>query len=332
MSVTAPQRSSAPTVLLTSAGRRVSLLRAFAHRVRGEGGVVLAGDIDRLAPALFHADSAVRLPRLSDPTFPAFLTDVVERHAVDLVVPTIDTELPILAAQAKDLEELGCWAVVSGADFVALCSDKARFSAEFAELGFAVPTTWLPSSLPSLSELPEHLFVKPRAGSAGIGAGPLTRAELSRSRPQTDDVVIQERLRGEEITIDAFLDRSGTAIHYVPRARIRVIGGESVQGVTLPDAQTGPWIRSLLEAAGSLGARGPVTFQAFLTERGPVLLECNPRFGGGFPLGLAAGAHYPDWLVDISQGHAVRPRLGEYEVGVSMTRYYEETFVRETPW
>ena len=97
-----------------------------------------------------------------------------------------------------------------------------------------------------------------------------------------------------------------------------------------PDLEA--WITHLLEICGSLGAAGPLCLQAFLTSRGPVLSEVNARFGGGFPLGMAAGANYVEWLLDMIDGIPVPSRLGAYDAGVFMTRYNVEHFTRSPKW
>ena len=177
------------------------------------------------------------------------------------------------------------------------------------------------------------MFVKPRRGSGSLDVYEVRRDQLGSILPLVPDPIVQEVLSGPEITIDALLDFDGHPIHYVPRRRIRTLGGESVQGVTLDhDASLEGWIERLLNLCASLGAIGPLTLQAFLTPGGPVLTEVNARFGGGFPLGLAAGAEYPAWLLDMVDGQQVRPRLGEYESGVFMTRYHVEHFTRQPTW
>ena len=80
------------------------------------------------------------------------------------------------------------------------------------------------------------------------------------------DPIVQEVLTGPEITIDALLDLEGRPLHYVPRRRIRTLGGESIQGVTLDhDPALEPWIVRVLERSAEMGAAGPLTLQAFLT-------------------------------------------------------------------
>jgi len=56
------------SVLLTCAGQRVDIVRAFrdALDAGGHDGRVLVSDLDPLSPALFAADAVVALPPVSD--------------------------------------------------------------------------------------------------------------------------------------------------------------------------------------------------------------------------------------------------------------------------
>jgi carbamoyl-phosphate synthase large subunit len=62
------------------------------------------------------------------------------------------------------------------------------------------------------------------------------------------------------------------------------------------------------------------------------LTELNARFSGGFPLTYRAGGKYPEWLLEELNGSTIEPRVGEYEVGLKMTRHYVEIFPAETLW
>ncbi len=316
-------------VLITSAGRRTSLLRAFKCAV-GEAGAVFAGDLDPLAPALYLADRAFALPPVTRADYIPHVLDLVTRHQIGLVVPTIDTELPSLAAHAARFAEVGGVALVSSPAFVTLTRDKWLTGQHFAAAGVATPRAWLPEALDDT--LPERLFVKPRDGSASRDTHRTPRARLAEVLPRVANAVVQEELRGPEITVDALLDFAGTPLHYVPRLRLRTLAGESIQGVTLPDTELRPWLVKTLGVAGRLGARGPITLQAFLTPTGPVLSEINARFGGGFPLCYAAGGRYPEWLLELLAGAPPVSRLGAYRAGLHMTRYYCEHFTTEPLW
>lgn len=317
-------------ILLTSAGRRTSLLLAFMKAAHKIGSQVFAADIDPLAPACALADKAFRLPRISDPNYLTTLMALARTHGVRLIVPTIDTELSLLAQNADAFRAEGIHNLISTPQFVASCGDKWETVLAFRAEGIAVPDSWLPEFHPD--SLPQELFLKPRNGSASANIHICRRETLDQTLPLVPNPIIQECLQGKEITVDALLDTQGRPIHFVPRERIRTLGGESIQGVTLDSPEIDTWLESVLHACGRLGARGPITIQAFLTDRGPVLTEINPRFGGGFPLALAAGGDYPTWILGSLKGEPLEPRLGQYRRGLYMTRHYQEIFLETLPW
>jgi len=305
-------------------------VEAFLEAARPCGQRVFVTDMDPLAPTCSLADGAFQVPRIGHPDLLARLLDICRTEGVGLIVPTIDTELPLLAEAAPALREQGILVVVSRPEFVDTCMDKWKTAQVFAREGIPVPLSWLPSE--GAPGIYPQVFVKPRRGSASLHAFATTPAELPRLLAEVPDPIIQELLVGREITVDAFLDFEGRPLHYVPRERIRTLGGESIQGVTLDEPGLGPWLEGVLEVSSRLGALGPLTLQAFLTPRGPVLTEINPRFGGGFPLGRAAGGDYPAWILALARGERVEPRLGDYRRGLYMTRHYREIFLDRLPW
>ena len=318
-------------VLIASAGRRVFLVKTFAEAVHKRGGIVVAADIDRLAPALYIADRAVRVPPVQDKAYIEILLEIVNQYHISLLVPTIDPELLKLAENRKRFAQYGCMALVSSPDLVRITRDKWLMITQFSAMGFDVPKTWLPDTI-CLTELPQELFVKPRYGSASQHTYRVSRDRVFDILALVPNPIIQEYLRGPELTVDAFLDFSGRPIHYVVRRRIKTIGGESVEGVTLSPGMFHDYLVNVLLAIGKLGGIGPVTLQFFLEKRGLVLSEINPRFGGGFPLAWFAGARYPEWILNLLEGESLEPRLGDYKVGIYMTRYYMEIFQDKPLW
>jgi|ERR1035441_7506733 carbamoyl-phosphate synthase large subunit len=319
------------SILVSSAGRRISLLELFQGAAHSRGWKVIAGDCDALAPSLYLADKAVCLPRVASEGYIPALFEIVETHSVRLIVPTIDTELLVLATNAERFLSVGCRVLISSPDFIAICRDKLNMAAHFSQRGIATPAAWLPSDLAGAA-LPKRLFIKPRDGSASVHTYRVDRENLAEILPLVPNPMIQEELQGTEITIDALIDFDGTPLHYVPRVRLRTMAGESIQGRTIPDLEISHWLIECLTIAAQMGARGAITLQAFLTLNGPILTEINPRFGGGFPLGHAAGAHYPEWILQLLEKRTLQPRLGDYSPNVYMTRYYREHFFTAPLW
>jgi carbamoyl-phosphate synthase large subunit len=265
------------------------------------------------------------MPPLNSPEYSSRLLELCQRRQIALVVPTIDTELALLADLRDGFAPSGITVLVSEMELIDATSDKRKTEAVFTARGVRTPRSWMPGELGT--DLPELLFVKPNRGSASVETFLVPRDRVEAVLPMVSDPVIQEYIEAPEITVDALLDLTGEVIHLVPRIRLKTVGGESVQGVTMPDEPIRDWLLEVLRVVSSLGGRGPVTIQAFLTPDAPTLIEVNPRFGGGFPLTLEAGGDYPMWIVEMVEGHKVEPRLGEYRKGLFMTRALEEIYV-----
>ncbi len=132
-------------VLITSAGRRTSLVRAFQKAVRSRGGKVVAADTDGLASSLYEADVVVRVPRVRDKDYIPKLMAVIEANQIHLLVPTIDTELALLARSASLIESGGAHPLVSSVDLIDVLADKVSTKDFFGERGVPVVSTWLPN-------------------------------------------------------------------------------------------------------------------------------------------------------------------------------------------
>lgn len=310
-------------VLVSSAGRRTSLVAAFLEACEGSGKVV-ATDADPLAPALMVADAGQVVPRLSASGWLEEMLRVCEVHEISLIVPTIDTELSLLAEHRDAFLDAGTTPLVASAELIDVVASKRRTEHVFGQAGLLTPRSWTVESPPARSDI--EMFVKPDQGSASAHTFRADSASLAALLPLVPDPIIQERVDAVELTVDALLDRGGNPIHLVPRIRLKTVGGESVQGVTLPDEPIRDWLLKALSVVADLGGWGPMTIQLFLTSPQPTLIEVNPRFGGGFPLAYEAGALYPQWILQMMAGEELSPRIGDYRKGLFMTRALTERF------
>src|SRR5262249_59070757 len=106
----------------------------------------------------------------------------------------------------------------------------------------------------------------------------------------------------------------------VPRTMIESKGGESIKGMTIRDERL---IGLARDVAEKLKLVGPANIQCFREADGThYVTDINPRFGGGFPLPLAAGGRYPELALALARGGQPAPRLGDFREGVGVTRYF----------
>ena len=309
-------------VLFTCAGARVDIVAAFGRA----GATTVATDINPLAPALYHADRFAFVPRVDDPAYLGALGDLVLAHDVRLVVPLTDLDQALLA-QAR--EELGALVLLPEADVVARMADKYLAHQLFEERGIASPPTWLPHELPAELEFP--VLVKAREG---FGSRNIYRAESREAldfflRRTPVDSMVQRVCGGEEFSIDVFCDFEGRCLNAIPRTMIESKGGESIKGMTIKDWDLIEYGRFVAE---SLPLAGPANIQCFREADGRhEVTDVNPRFGGAFPLPLAAGSRYPELAIALANGEEPEPRLGDFREGVVMTRFFSHLCLTAGP-
>ena len=316
-------------VLFTSAGRRVELMRAFrrAYESLGISGHIVAADIDPLAPALQEVDIPYIVPRLTEPEYMPSLLEICRRDQIDLIFPLIDPDIPVLAARRSEIEATGARLAVVSPEAAEMTADKWQTTRFFQSLGLPTPQSWLPGQA-SADDLTFPVFIKPRRGSAAQYTFKVCNAdELEFFVNYVPDPIIQEYLPGPEITNDVVCDLDGEVLAVVSRQRIEVRWGEVAKGVTIYDSAI---TTACVKIAQALPAVGPITVQCMMKDGVAHFTEINARLGGGVPLGIAAGADYPRWLLARSAGiPADIPPLGSYRTGLYLTRYDDSFFLSE---
>jgi len=303
-------------VLFTCAGQRVDIVTAFGRA----GATTLAADTDRLAPALYHADRAARVPRVNDPHYISALQRLVAEHDVRLVVPLTDLDQEILSAARERLAP--ALVLAPAPEVCRTMGDKYVAHAFFEQHGIASPRTWLPEESPDDARFPLLVKVREGFGSRHIyrAADAAELAFFVRHTPV--DSMIQEMCLGEEFSIDVFCDLEGRCLNAIPRTMIQSKGGESIKGMSVQDPEL---IAHGARVAEAIGIVGPANIQCFREADGSLpVTDVNPRFGGGFPLPLAAGSRYPELALALARGERPEPRLGDFRAGLTMTRYFSE--------
>ena len=311
-------------VLITAASRRVPLVNAFrAALARQGGGRVVVTDVNALSPAVYVGDRSYLVPLTSDPHYLDEVLAVCEAERIGMLVPTIDDELPIFGAAVERFAAHGVRVVVSPATTTALCNDKFETCRELRQRGVSAAESFLPDGLPSEPVLP--LFIKPRFGRGGVGAVTArTVRELDFFLDYVSEPVVQEYLTGPEFTIDVLCDFKGRPLSIVPRERVVVRAGVIDRGRTVNDPAL---IELALACTAALKFVGPINIQCRVHNGRPTVFEINPRFSGGIPLTIEAGADFPAMLLALHAGRTVLPAIGRFRDQLWMTNYEASVFL-----
>jgi carbamoyl-phosphate synthase large subunit len=312
-------------VLITSASRKVALVRAFKDALRRvlPEGLVIAADINPYAPALYEADAGYIVPRSDDPGFLNYLVDFCLKREVKLVIPTRDEELLFFAEHNDVFVQRGIRVMIGSREVVAGCLDKRSFLQFCSQHGFAFPKLWPPRDWQNPAIYP--VFVRPRSGKGSQGSRKIDSTfELDALINNPKEALVQEYIDQPEYTVDLFADFHGKIISVVPRKRLYVWGGESFVTITDRNPQI---IQETMRLAETLGLVGHNTIQCFFRGGKPLFIEINPRFGGAVHLSIRAGADSPSFLLRIMLGEDIEPCVGQFTDQLAMSRYVEDTFL-----
>jgi carbamoylphosphate synthase large subunit len=319
-----PASPGAPAVLVTGAGGPAGI--AVVRRLMARGHRVVAVDADPWATGCELATVGAMVPRADHLHFVDALIGVATAHGVDALIGTVAEELPALAAGAERLARAGVATWFADPVSVELCCDKSAFARAMRLAGVPHPaTTDTPAGL---SEVPGPWVVKPRAGRGSRGVRLLnSRSAVVETMRADPSLIVQTRLTGREFTADALVARNGELLTVVPRWRTETRAGISVKGTTFDSSTVTDVVAGALEA---VGLTGPANVQGFVADDGrATIVEINPRFSGGLPLTLAAGADVVStYLAGIREPGRQLQHLW-FTPGVSMRRYFAEVFTAE---
>ncbi len=252
----------------------------------------------------------------SDPAIISDLDRIVSESGIDIMLPFVDPAVGVVADYVSADNVARVFAPVSSREQSDRMFDKIAAADLFENLGLPIPPTWRHDTPCG------HLIAKPRFGSASKG---LEKIDNLRHLYQVigrgeDKYLIQQRFDNrEEITVDCYVGmRSGKAVAISPRRRGEVAGGEVVRTITFADAEVESLVRRTLEATG---LRGAVTVQLLrdLDTDKLMIMEVNPRLGGGVVASVHAGADIPRLIIADALGEEL-PYM-QATPGVETVRY-----------
>ena len=227
------------------------------------------------------------------------LTEQCLKHGIELVIPLMDYELPVLAKRKKDLAEYGIQVVVSEYNTVMNCLDKKNNYKYCLKNDIPVPKTFF-----STKEMPPSfpLIKKRILGSGSIGLHTIrNHSELALFEEGVD--LLQSHIEGIEYGMDIFNDLNGNFIHSFVREKLSMRGGET-------DKAKGVFFDRFTELAKTISSIfqhvGNMDVDFIEDSKGKIyFIDFNPRFGGGYPLTHVSGYNYLQALLDMVMNRPV---------------------------
>jgi carbamoyl-phosphate synthase large subunit len=315
------------SVLVTTVGAATGLCVVRALRAAmGDSIRIVGTDMQpatRVAGAAF-VDVFEVVPGARDESYAEALLALVEREQAEFVIPIYDVEVLQVSTLAAALAERGARTLVAAPEAVEVCNSKLATSRALRAARLPTPET-IDLATADAASLPYPVICKP---DDGVGSKATSRvddpAHLEIALAQTPSPVAQPLLTGTEHTVEVVADREGTAVATVTRERLETKEGVATKSRTVdrPDVT-----KLATEVVHALGLVGASNIQMIGDDGNYEVIDVNPRFAAGQPLGMAAGVNLPHILLRVADGEPVP--AAHAEPGLTMLRYYEEVFVRE---
>lgn len=263
--------------------------------------VIIGIDSSELSAGGELCDYSYITPLSSDPNYFNIVLDIINKHNINLILPTGEHDVSIFAEKKEELKELGCKVYCSELSTIELCQNKSTFFKILKNTSVPIPQTFT-----------SDMIIKPKRGCGSRG---IKRIEL-------EEEIIQEYLPGAEYTVDVFCDDNGNLLTHVIRERLDIKAGISAKGRIVKRDYIS---RIILELCVRLNLKGPSCIQFRESKNGlPCVIECNPRLGGGTFMSTLAGVNYAELYFDLFTNK--KPIIKEAKE-ITVLRYYNEIIV-----
>lgn len=309
------------TVLLLGGARRVSLaeiLKRSGQRI-GYKIDIVSYDLSEEVPIALEG-KVIKGLRFDNPDVVDDLKRVVKEYDVKIILPIVNNSIEIASILKSQLEDV--FVPVTDFDNARSLFDKADAAKVFKEAGLPIPRTYsvISAQMPAIA--------KPRKGGSSRGIQIFNNIEDLMHLQDLQNYLIQEYIEhAREYTVDCYIDSKGEILAAVPRERLEIMGGESTRTITCHNKVLEDLSRKVIE---KFSLRGPVNLQFLhdLDSDRYLLMEVNPRLGGGVICSIYAGAPIADYIIDESLGSTLQP-CTDWASGTLLARYFKEAVFYE---
>ncbi|MBO4456361.1 MAG: ATP-grasp domain-containing protein [Butyrivibrio sp.] len=263
-----------------------------------------------------------RFPLIDRENYLSYVLDFCKENSIEYYFASLDIEVDIISAHREEFESIGTKLCVPDYEFVKTCHYKDVF------------TDWINSNFPEIAiksykdfgavkEDDYPIFTKPIEGVAGKDCFKIGSPAELHAFIHPEDVgvkcLLQEFVRGENITVDCIRNRKTEQKAYIQRKEILRNANGCGTAVEIIDD---PELSGICDAiAEKLDLNGVCNMEFFRTDSGYKMIEINPRFSAGAIYTSMAGNNIFLNAVRIADGEMCE--FGEIDVGSRYAERYE---------
>ncbi len=301
--------------------RALRLAAGAAERIVGLSYDALDAGI--YAEGLADAIYLIPYPSQGLEVFRDRLLEVHSRERLDVIIPTVDAELPSFIELEPELRALGIGMFLPTKEQFDLRS-KVHLTSLAERAGIATPKSAVVSSVAELAKVHERVpypfYVKGAFYGASL-ARSLDEAVIGFHKSVAAwglPVILQQRVDGEEFDVVAVGDGEGGLVGAVPMKKTLLTDkGKGWAGIAVKDPELIAVTEAFMRATRW---RGPCEVEVMRDKDGTYqLLEVNPRFPAWCYMSAGAGMNLPLAVMKLAAGRSPEP-VGSFEAGTMFVR------------
>ena len=308
----------------------VPIIRSI--RNAGFQGKIIGLVYDNLESGIYYpglADEIYQMPFPSEgkDVILARIDYILAKTKIDILIPTLDSEIIGYIRLAKELEQRGIKTYLPTEEQL-LLRDKSKLVKTFQAKGISVPkTVFLTDATDAFnleSQVKFPLFIKGALYEAYL-ANTINEVigyfNLIKSKWGLP-VLAQEMVFGDEFNISLVGDGQGNILGMIPQRKLIITDkGKGFGGVVVNNKKLNEFTQNVVS---TLNWRGPCEVELIKdNDDNFFLIEINPRFPAWIRLAEGAGQNLPAMVVKLALGEEVET-LTKYKTGTMFIRHAED--------
>jgi len=277
-------------ILITSSSTKHSLVNSVFKNLKGLDVEILLGDTNPDAPSKYYGYNFLIMPKV--PNKFEIIYKLLKDNDVTHVIPTREEELIFWSKFNKKFAGSGIKVIVSDEKPIKDAQNKFILYKKLYENGY--------NAIPTYKSL-KNLNIKDYVVKEAVSNSP-NKTIYSKDKSFSNSLVnkykspiFQPRIKGVEISIDAYCSFNSENIYLICRERRYLKDGESFLTKTFRSKTIESEAVKILKL---LDLKGPVMLQGIIDKNNKIFwMECNPRFGGASNAGITMGLNVWRWSI-----------------------------------
>lgn len=240
-------------------------------------------------------------------------------HKINYVFCVVDEEVEVLAKNREKFEKAGIILCLANTDAIVTCHNKDLF-AEWSEK--EIPEYCIKRFVcyDDVKDSDFPVFIKPIEGRASIGCRAIeSRTDLLAYKGKWDQYVVEEFVKGDIVAVDIVRNRKTQDFEIAQR--LELLRNSNGCGIAVKIVDY-PSIKEACKIiATKLDLNGVINAEFFILDKGPKIIEVNPRLPAGIEYSCMAGLDVVMNALRIAKGEACK--FASIKIGAYYAKRYE---------